>query len=350
MIFSLQVLRGLAAIMVVCWHSAKEVIPDSDRFFAAGQCGVDIFFVISGIVIFLTARRLSWGDFLLRRIARVVPLYWLVLGLTIAGDWVRDRHNGYSLSNALFSFLFIPSHSSVTQVFPPIVVGWSLNFEIFFYLLCALTLAVTGRVRLLSAMTALLGTLAALGTAFHGLGLVSIHAAPAAIFMLPITLEFVAGMWLAQAWTDGWAASLSRSLALIVAGIFWLALAPISSPYDIWRPLILGVPAVLIATGTLGLDRHVTFGKQHPLLMLGDASYAIYLVHPIVLRALATGANKLIAGHRVESFVLAVAASLVAGLVVHRLVEKRLLGLTNRLFGLRARTSFTGAVSADLAR
>lgn len=145
-IYSVQILRGVAALLVVARHAAKQLSADPENAFILGQFGVDIFFVISGFVIFLAGRNSSPAHFLKRRFIRVVPMYWLVLALVV-GMRMAHGHlvSQYFIPNTLLSFLFVPSEIADGAIFPPIVVGWTLNFEMFFYAVFAVSLCFASR-------------------------------------------------------------------------------------------------------------------------------------------------------------------------------------------------------------
>ena len=144
--YSVQALRGFAALLVVVYHATKMV---HDRInplfspFAAGGAGVDIFFAISGFVIVITAspdaeNPESWSGFLWRRLVRIVPLYWLLttvklITLLISPDLAQ--HSGVSIGHVIASYLFIPAWNVEHKALPLLTVGWTLSYEMFFYLL-----------------------------------------------------------------------------------------------------------------------------------------------------------------------------------------------------------------------
>ena len=99
---SIHYLRGLAALLVVFHHSIIQLAPVRDHYAHVefGQAGVDIFFVISGFVIYLSngKGRLGSGEFLKRRIIRIVPLYWLAtLAVVAVRLGLRDAFSRASL-------------------------------------------------------------------------------------------------------------------------------------------------------------------------------------------------------------------------------------------------------------
>ena len=343
-IHGLQILRGIAALLVLARHSAKAVSTTPSSAFEVGQAGVDVFFVISGVVIYLTARRQSWHLFFRRRIARIVPLYWLALILTILGDVARQMNQepGW-LANALLSFMFIPAYNPQGGIFPPLVVGWTLNFEMWFYVMCGAALLLGAGARLHIALTGMLLLAVMIGLVF--LSGNEWTPTPATVPLLPITLEFLAGLWLAKFWISGHRATPAQAAALVAASVLWLVLAPAAAPLTVSRPLNWGVPAVAITWAVMSMEEHLPFIRMKAALLLGNASYALYLVHPIVIGiemlCIARFAPGLPAG--VTLIVLLISA-IVAGILTHLIVERRLLLMANRLLGLRR-----GAIRSEVA-
>lgn len=341
-VHSLQLLRGIAAVLVLMRHAAKFALGgDSSLAFPVGQAGVDVFFVISGAVIFLTSRHLSWHAFIRRRIARIVPLYWLVLAAAVAasilpmllgGDF--KPHGGFSLSNAIASYFFIPAFDAEGEIYPLIVAGWTLNFEMYFYAICMLALLILPRRVFLPAVSLTIVAGIVIGLPYHlsvGEGIEW----PAAILLLPITLEFVAGLWIAHLWTRGYRTPLWVNAALIGAAILWLVFAPDASPYTIWRPISWGVPAIALVWALMASEEKIDFSTWRVGRLLGDASYAIYLTHPIVLVLAELVLRRIdldlgIAG----KLVLAIVSSLMVGILVHLIVERRLVRFANFMLGV----------------
>jgi peptidoglycan/LPS O-acetylase OafA/YrhL len=158
--------------------------------------------------------------------------------------------------------------------------GWTLNCEMFFYAVFALGLG-WGRGRAVAWTGAVLLGLVALAGAVPGLP------TPLAFWGSPIVLEFALGAGLGLARARGLRLSLGPRLALAAAGLFSLAAA--GDPEPLWRPLAYGGPALLlVAAAALGRDRSGEIRRSRiasAVVALGDASYALYLVHPFALRA-----------------------------------------------------------------
>lgn len=111
---------------------------------------------------------------------------------------------------------------------------------------------------------------------------------------------------------------------LLAAAFAWVAIAPTSArPYTELRPLYWGIPGIAIVWAVLSTEGRIAYHKWKPALAVGDASYALYLVHPIVLAVMWAVFKKLgLADVRWLVFPLMIAGSLVAGLITHWVVER----------------------------
>ncbi|MEI7432578.1 MAG: acyltransferase, partial [Betaproteobacteria bacterium] len=138
---TLQILRAIAATSVVYYH--VKCLPNFGSF------GVDIFFVISGFVMSLiVANGESTTRFAINRVARIVPLYWLltsaVLVLTLFYPALFDSTTA-DFYNYLKSLFFIPYYKESGYLHPMLTMGWSLNYEMFFYACIWLSVIAFGR-------------------------------------------------------------------------------------------------------------------------------------------------------------------------------------------------------------
>ncbi|MDH5979470.1 acyltransferase [Vibrio splendidus] len=151
-ILSLQILRGVAAWLVVyhhysqlffSWDMSKSIFGRNIGYFLMhyGKLGVDIFFVISGFIIFLSAQRmLNAKKFIINRLLRVIPPYWFyTLVMVILSFFIPDAiTSGWTVSSLIKSLLFIhhENPSPSLGAYPYLTVGWTLLFEVSFYIIC----------------------------------------------------------------------------------------------------------------------------------------------------------------------------------------------------------------------
>ncbi|WP_263263361.1 acyltransferase [Pseudomonas sp. RIT-PI-S] len=281
MLISVQALRAIAAWMVVCHHFMQIFFnfegggPIGHLFAAKGSVGVDIFFVISGLVIYLSTwdKPLQAREFLLNRAIRIIPAYWFytaAMGLLLytAGRYIP--HGTVSLSTFILSLLFIPAENPGGYgLYPTLNVGWTLNYEMFFYLLFSLAFLVPKALRAVFVAVALLVTSEALSRLGWS----------ARFYANNIVYEFLLGIAIGIAWRRGW----------IGSGV-WLPLAAICASaamiYQLEptnRLLNWGLPSAGIVASCLALESR--FSHHRGLKALGDCSYSVYLVHLLVLYA-----------------------------------------------------------------
>lgn len=319
---------------MVVWHHAAIQIPAIEAIFPSqvGTSGVDLFFVISGFIMMITTASgvVRPGQFMLRRIIRVVPLYWLLtLGMVVVALIAPSAFRTLQVTPAALaqSLLFVPhfSPSFPTLVWPLLVPGWTLNFEMFFYLVFAVSLWLPTTVRL----PAFIGVFAALVGAGFAFG--PFESAAARTYTDPILLEFAAGTLIGAAWLRG-RISLSRtsSLVLVLVGAFLLTQRN-SFPLGTFTQML---GACLVITGALAecWSRH----GSTLLRLLGDSSYSLYLTHLFTLGLLRIFWSKLSPDMTSTSFAIAyMAVSLVAcagtGYLSFRWIETPLLQYFNRI-------------------
>jgi exopolysaccharide production protein ExoZ len=339
-VYGVQVLRGLAACLVVLYHAGAN-LHDNAHFLtlhvpAFGAGGVDLFFLISGFVMMRTTRArwhepTAWRVFLTKRLVRIVPLYWLLTAAKIALVLALPAlfRNGSLLPwNAVASFLFIPAWDAEHTISPVISAGWTLCFEMFFYALFTLCLFLRREPRRF--LTPILVAAALVGLfRTDGWG-------AAATLLDPLLLEFAAGIWIGALDTQ-----VRRPASVVFVGLL-AALACAALPLsDLvqatnWpgaRVVLWGIPTAVLLACVVSLESLVAFWRVRLALLIGDASYSIYLTHvlvlPVLMRLLRPLAGGI--GGEITGLMLLVIGSIAAGLVVYRLVEQPLLRLAQGL-------------------
>lgn len=273
-----QALRAFAAIMVLVGHAIAE----AEHYFAISlhldfipwTRGVDIFFVISGFIVTLSAKRYTGRPvaFLSRRAMRVIPLYYLFTTLMVITVFVfpnGPKETVFDLNQIASSYGFFPYQRGDGRIAPILSLGWTLNYEMFFYVLCAISLLLH---RSTSALVLGIFVIVILGAVSEP------KQATLSFWVNSIIIEFIFGIILAKVYQTGWSLP-NFKLAALVFGVS-LALLIMLDTADLSRFLAAGVPALLIvAAATLfcppAFERWQT---------LGDASYALYLSHRFTLR------------------------------------------------------------------
>ncbi|KVX09059.1 acyltransferase [Burkholderia ubonensis] len=338
---SIQVLRALAALGVVAFHTegnvgtygwASRIVPHISRY---GELGVDVFFVISGFVIALVSYGESRGvqsarQFLAARIARIVPLYWTLTALFVALLAIVPTAFGHArvdLWHVVTSFLFLPSINWAGIIAPVINVGWTLNYEAWFYVVFAAAMCVTRRP--LIAVAAFLGFTSLLRLA-HGSGV------PFLVYTNPIVLEFVAGCCIGTCYARGKRVPLAAApIALLGAIALRTMYAPTLT--DDNRFIVFGLPAFVIVVVALALEARIRWNGFFS--KLGDASYSLYLTHvlsvPVTLKVI----QMIDRQHRLPGDLVCAAvviSSILVAFVCHRLLERPMTRSVGRWLSRRA--------------
>lgn len=283
-LYSIQYLRAVAALGVVAYHAAHGLPGyfQQTAFLDIGVYGVDLFFVISGFIIFNSTSDGDIGvvDFLIRRLIRVWPLYLVLTTLAFALALTFPQFDAALSPNPwdfARSVLFMPFYNSrVSFVAPVLAQGWTLNFEMFFYLVFGLSLLLRRPVLRLLACSGTLLTLSIVGATAH-------PSDPAlATYTQPINLEFVLGVALGYC-MNRHPNQLGRVVGFFVTAAVTIVTFRCVSRAFIPEFFIAGIPSAAIVGLALLLERANRVPKMLFLLLIGDASYSLYLSHSFVL-------------------------------------------------------------------
>ena len=350
---SLQILRGLAASLVLISHAMREVAPIADdraagfAFQKGGQFGVDIFFIISGFIMTYVTFGSSKGppeasNFLLRRVFRVVPMYWIFTTITILISVVAastKNHSDTGLGYIVSSYLFWPILRADGHSTPALGVGWTLNYEMFFYFLFAACIAARGRNAwslAALAMAALVGVGTMLPNTFS----------PLWYWTRPIMLEFCGGLVLGYAFLRGWRLPVPIAAVLVLIGwVWWYFGTSFPDPVDSYvRVQLWGVPAMLIVSGFMlvrvPVDAILPSWLSQLAIKVGDCSYSTYLCHMFVVRALMIAIDRAVPAFRNEVTLcvsLLVGVSTVFAYLAFRFIEVPLTRYLDRSFASKPR-------------
>ena len=281
-LYPVQYLRASAALVVMLFHvsvlSQEAWGLDPRRVDYVGAAGVDLFFVISGFIMAMIVDRpgrFDGRDFWVRRVARVAPAYWVITGFVFAVAAVAPslfKSTTADIPALVTSLLFLAVDTGNGSTVPLLVVGWTLNYEVFFYAIVAVTAGLFSDRRLLGAS----GVIIALVLA----GIVFNPAHPSLNFYTnPILLEFVFGILVFRTWSRTGSAGLSFAPVVVFALGALLLVLQWERPLVDWRAFYWGVPAAAVLYGGLGT---LTF-RSAWLARLGDWSYALYLTHLFVI-------------------------------------------------------------------
>jgi exopolysaccharide production protein ExoZ len=284
--------------------------------------GVDVFFVISGFVMtYLTQGQFGAVGapraFLIRRIVRIVPPYWLFTTLMVATILLFGEHvhnttlSGTSIAT---SYLFVPWPRLDGELNPLLSQGWTLNYEAFFYVAFAAALFVRRGLALLAGGFLILAAL--------------YPAIPADLFVLkfwayPIILEFLGGIGLALLFLRGARLPWWASLALAALAVVLLLITEPIDATPFRRLLHVGVPAwMMCASLALAREPASSGPIRRALVLGGDSSYTLYLSHTFTLNAALIGWHHSGLGMPLAAMAIASMGAILAAWLIYRRIER----------------------------
>lgn len=321
-----QVLRFVAALLVVVTHATlytHERLDPSLELWLFGGVGVDIFFVISGFVMVMSSRAIvgrddAWKYFAVRRLIRIVPIYWIattvkLLTMLAASGLVLHADLGW---NVPLSYLFLPSTNVDGYVQPLLGVGWTLTFEMFFYTLFAVALLL--RVDPIKFCGVLLAAIAA----------VSVFRTdewPAATtYFHPRVLYFLAGMLIAK-----YALDRVRGLAMVALGCIAALFVALhvsnallnGQAIQWWDHVLRPVSVIVLVLVVVSAEPLIAGRLPRVMTYQGDASYSLYLFHPIIAPAVPVALSIVGFESSFLSIGLTVSVAVVAAALIFRFIE-----------------------------
>lgn len=263
LINNLQALRAFAAINVVLFHTlgVANFFGYKTQIFnflnGWGASGVDFFFVISGfLMVYIQAKNpKSAFSFFKNRFKRIVPTYWtLTVFITILYYFSATKFNLYQ---SLTSLMFVSQ--LLGQSHPTILQGWTLEYEMFFYLVFAFAIFIKPQ------NTPFVTTLILLVPVLFG-------------YIDPIVIEFILGMLIAYLYLRG--RFQKHMMPVFAVGLIGL-LASMLVQTELHRVMQYGFPATFLVLGCCYLPQI----KNRFVLYLGEASYSIYLIQAFTMPA-----------------------------------------------------------------
>jgi len=304
---NIQGMRAIAALVVVVCHMFDYIEPMrthwARQFIFVGGAGVDIFFVISGFIIYhVMQRSIATMDivgkgpavyaFAMKRFIRIYPLYWIVFGTSyLIKAWASPTAPS---TQPLLPLLALVGNLPN----PSVNVAWTLTFEVYFYAMVALSLLLFAKRAMVGmtiwfvmvALASLLGWWLAWGK-------------PLDFVFCPIVLEFLLGIAVAMLVDRGFRRFHG---ALLVGAFIWMAIGTaflrpeifvlneavlgrqvaISHSFTV-HVFGLGIPAAIFIYGMVVLEIRQRWIMPRVLQYLGNASFSIYLWHAVVFYAVA---------------------------------------------------------------
>jgi exopolysaccharide production protein ExoZ len=321
-IHSIQFLRALAALSVVFFHVIGEA-------FTIGAAGVDVFFVISGFVMGAFAINATPGQFLYHRVLRIVPLYWAVTVVMCLGAMAGVFSSfSFTVDQLWKSLLFVPYANETGMLAPLVMVGWTLNVEMFFYLVFAVGLALRAPI----AVTA--GFLFAMAIGGH---IIDWQSPVMQVWTSALLIEFLSGLFLSQLilkWKQG---------GLIAIGLSFVGFAIAAATGEqtgLLRLLSWGLPSLLLVAGCVWLETAGAWPKRllRPFEIVGDASYALYLTHGLVISVV----HKVL-GTGFLSGIAVLMTAIGASIIIHLMFEKPVIRFLKKVWSSNSRAVVTAS-------
>ncbi|MEM7329706.1 MAG: acyltransferase [Pseudomonadota bacterium] len=344
---SIQSLRAVAALSVFICHLFLIEAQEAERaeplvsFALRFAHGVDLFFVISGFVIVWVAsdETVGWRastNFMFARISRVYPLWWLfaiaaMLAFLISDGmpWSIDRLSRASTdgpTHLIKSLLLVP-HNHL----PVLSVGWSLVHEIYFYVVFAVLILLLPAARRLAGILAW-GAVVAFGAAIGWSSETPVNYVE--LCFSPLTLEFIGGALAAYLIKAGHHCFARTSVVFALLGLIavflgfdntllrylvdWSGSEPLPTVSFAWRRTWqFGLPATMLVYGLVALEQQgvLRLRDTHPLVRIGDWSYALYLSHVLVIAAVSRLIYRRLDSGQLSATMVFVAVSVVLTLV-----------------------------------
>lgn len=331
MLVHIQILRFVAAVSVIAFH-ALGVAPEGHKVaesaisfvLSYGGRGVDLFFVISGFIILYATHGsgLTPAQFLRRRVERIMPLYFVVIfavtALALALPATFDTPGWYTPRHILKSLAFV---SFSDGEMPVVYLGWSLEYEMYFYLAVALLMAATRdpwrNIVLIFSALAVVGRLPGVEAALGNY----------AFLVDPMIVEFVLGVIVGRVFVTG-----RIDWPMLASAVCAVAAVLVTDPTQ--RVIISGIPAALLVTAAALFSRNRTHlsWPERALARLGDASYSIYLAQVETVTLVGTTVARLFPAMPPLLLLAATTAIVTAfGWLLNIAVERPLLKFSRRL-------------------
>ncbi|SEA24022.1 hypothetical protein SAMN02982996_01213 [Lonsdalea quercina] len=322
----IQYLRGIAAVMVIFAHATTAIydggIQNGYRLEDLGTLGVYIFFIISGFIMMKATYKKTWSPqeaktFLIHRFNRVIPPYWFwttaLLALWFAGLALKSHH--FDMGKILSSYLLLPRIGEDGRINPILSQGWTLIYEMFFYCLFAVCIFFGRKNRILLTLSCCFLLSFLIGKWLPA------DTGASIVLTNPILLYFLAGMvifFVSERLTvkNGFLLSAIVLVLYLICRLF----------QPTWLPVIFYIsPIFVVLFSACSLEGWTS----RALMLIGDASYSIYLAHGFVTMTLSMLMKKLAVSdiNQTAVIILTTLVSLVFGIVAYRVVEKPLTAL-----------------------
>jgi len=338
----IQALRGVAALLVVLAHTDLIFNQNFHRdflfsLFNFGGSGVDLFFVISGFIIFYNHHH-DIGDkskaklFFIKRIIRIYPLYWIILSTKLISSFLFNYDVDTSQRNfveIVKAFLLFPQDRNILSS-SFLGVSWTLSFEILFYILFGLAIWFKPKVSFLIIMFWLCGII----LNFLAITNISNNLILDFVFNLH-NLQFFLGCLTAYIFLKG---PINNEKKIILSALLLYGLSIVNFSYLLryqeLRVIVFGIVSALLIIGLVNLEFKNQINIHNAFIYLGNASYSIYLTHGFfinnITKFIYSAKPDIIENIMEINFLglIIISISLVCGYFIYKYLEKPLIVIT----------------------
>ena len=277
MIKNLQILRAIAATLVMFFHFNKYP-------YKIGLFGVDIFFIISGFIIAVVVNK-STNNFLMKRIIRVVPMYYFfttLLIILISCNLILSKID-ISPESIFKSLTFIPYTKNNSG--PILSLGWTLNYEMYFYLLIFISTKISKKPKFILTLTSFIIIINILLSFI--LSSTTFYNQYFNFYGNPIALEFIFGIiiYYVSNISDN-INYFNKIIFLLISIISFLFLIKYDlEKFNFNKTIFIGIPSSLIVYTFIIFESTINNSTKYLnfLFKIGNASYIVYLIHPFII-------------------------------------------------------------------
>ncbi|MBO9199907.1 MULTISPECIES: acyltransferase family protein [Niastella] len=335
---SIQIMRGIAAILVVLLHisiKGEQYGNNALHGFTIGGAGVDLFFIISGYIMCVSTinRDLNFSQFMLHRIRRIIPLYWLstTIGLIIFLVKPEIVNTSGGETGIWASYTLIPTGQRYLNSN-----GWTLSFEFLFYILFGMLIH-KGTYRAMQLSSVVLLAM---------VGVVLLFSGNSDIFGFTTSnlyLEFIYGMGCFYLFNKKIIKpNTTLGMCLCSLGVLLLAAEAIGKVpnQEDGRGWLWGIPMLMVFTGFLCLEGFIKGSASRLkklLLQAGNSSYSLYLFHPFSLSATALSLKWLHLTSNPYLFALILfVVTAISGYIIYVYIERPLVTVSKKFLAKKS--------------
>ena len=335
----IQILRGFAAIFVMLYHATRHYQEKGLVFlkgiFQHGYFGVDIFFVLSGFVIYYSSQKYlengNYLEFLKKRIIRIYPSFWifLLIPLTllffIAPQFISDK-SAFEPINYFKIFVLAFDHPQISQI------SWTLSFELYFYFLFFMMI-INKKFKFLIALILMLSTINLINkNIFSDLYCQKYVLSPLLLeFFLGVLIVYLIGK-IDKNYIVGFTVLLIFSILSFVF-VDYLSTNNLIAITKHNRVLSFGLASFLLILSLVLIEKFNDVKSAKILILIGDSSYVLYLIHSIILSFFDNQlvlSGKFVIINPEFSTILVCVFIVVSSVFIHSMIEKPMLKYLNK--------------------